>query len=437
MPGMIPFPHEWLSAPKYWYMSAIEAYRIFFQLLNRFLINIQDVTNQHTCLASLPDSIASDAAACAIQAGKLDKAVELLEYGQDLIVTNLQILRLPCSDEQQRKADSLLDEFCQINPEGSQEQAKLSRIAHIKKQWRNFLKPKLFSELRKANAEGPMIIVNTSTFRNNVLILHSGQGSPEHITLDGVHLNNMTNFSKVFQGIGEILHLPQHDSRATCPVNIGSLRNTESLLNIFNAPHGVFSLISSELADLRVPKHSRIWWMLPGKSTFLLCHAVVQEYISSYTTNLSALIDAWHQKAKDNATELPSLLAVGVEKYTKASSLPSVKEELDSIQELDLSQIKLNVTVLRNTDATKTNVLRKLQNHSSVHFACHGTLPDASHELHNPFDLALILSSDEELMLCEIMTSVAKTNSDSAFLSACHTVTTEQSKVHESHPVLQ
>jgi len=75
----------------------------------------------------------------------------------------------------------------------------------------------------------------------------------------------------------------------------------------------------------------------------------------------------------------PKLLVVGQPK-----TLPVVQKEVDYIQKLSDF---VSVNVLINADASRDTVLDRLQEHSWVHFACHGRLGDNSQPFHGSFEL--------------------------------------------------
>ncbi|KAJ7733898.1 CHAT domain-containing protein [Mycena metata] len=431
---------DWAHAPIEWHRSSVEAYVLLFQLLNLFLIAVPDVTNHHTCLASLPDSIVSDAAACAIQAGMLETAVELLENGQDLIMANLRILRVRhTTDKLQEANPRLAKEFVEIteqlehqslvfqagagysmSPAALEEGASDRRMAYLDGQvclqrtlldqlhnvvakirglgrvhdeaWSRFLQPASFETLRRAGAEGPVIILTFSTHRNDVLIIHGDPGVVEHLPLKNVSKEQMSALSTRFKA---------------------SVRARDQAQGVLDKlKETIFPPISEKLAALGLKKHSRVWWMLPGNSTFLPMHAASRRYVSSYTSNLSTLLHARRGDRKKESA--PTLLAVGVSEYTTAPNLEVVEQELDSIMHLSKKGV-IEVAVLRGNDAKKERVLKELHSHSSVHFSCHGALSQD-----DPFESALILSNDQKLTLRELTSSIAQTNSDLAFISACH-----------------
>ena len=82
-----------------------------------------------------------------------------------------------------------------------------------------------------------------------------------------------------------------------------------------------------------------------------------------------------------------------------------VQNEIDNVQQLGNF-----VDVIVGADATRDAVLHGLQQHSWVHFACHGHMGDDSQPFHG----------DDRLTLLNLI-PVKLPNAEFAFLAACHT----------------
>ena len=88
-----------------------------------------------------------------------------------------------------------------------------------------------------------------------------------------------------------------------------------------------------------------------------------------------------------------------------------VQNEIDNVQQLGNF-----VDVIVGADATRDAVLHGLQQHSWVHFACHGHMGNNSQPFHASFEL----HDDDHLTLLDLI-SVKLPNAEFAFLAACHT----------------
>ncbi len=90
---------DWIvKARQYHHTSIIRAYTMSLALLTRFLIATPSVELQHKFLRStaiIPKTLASDAAAAAIDASQLDTAVEFLEQGRTILWSEMRNFRPP------------------------------------------------------------------------------------------------------------------------------------------------------------------------------------------------------------------------------------------------------------------------------------------------------------------------------------------------------
>ena len=87
-----------------------------------------------------------------------------------------------------------------------------------------------------------------------------------------------------------------------------------------------------------------------------------------------------------------------------------VQEEIDIVQQLGDF-----VDVIVGTDASRDSVIDGLEQHSWVHFACHGHMGDSSQPFHASFEF----HDDDRLTLLDLM-PVKLLNAEFAFLAACH-----------------
>jgi len=149
--------------------------------------------------------LASDAAACAIAAGRLEQAVELLELGRSVLWNRLLETRTDLSDLYQRypQLAARLDEArAELDAPGSDAPLRRARRLRAALAWEqtvtevralpghaDFLRPAPFLSLRGAVQGGTAVIINLSDLRCDALVITaSGVGSvplPE-ITLKDV-----------------------------------------------------------------------------------------------------------------------------------------------------------------------------------------------------------------------------------------------------------
>ena len=272
-----------------------------------------------------------------------------------------------------------------------------------------FLETPSFDRLRTAASSGPVIIVNHSTWRSDILILL--HDAPPSLISTPQDFYKRTNALKA-----ELL-----ESRHKYGLDSKDYDDTLALVLA-----ELYTLIGQPVIDrlhqLQVPEQSRIWWCPTSVLCSLPLHAMgpipsddgerryfLDLYICSYTPTLSALIQSRHHETGTRSLDQPSVLLVA----QLDPSLPTVGGEIQVLQALDKAT---EVSTLVSETATPTAVIDSLHRHPFVHFACHGTL-----EAGKPFEAGFELhGNDARLTLLEIVRSNLPA-AELAFLSACHT----------------
>ncbi|KAH9999177.1 CHAT domain-containing protein [Russula compacta] len=267
----------------------------------------------------------------------------------------------------------------------------------------NFLTAPSFDTLRSAASGGPIIIINHSVYRSDILILlHDSPPS-------------LIPTSKGFYDHANGLKDRLLDARKKSGLNSKEYKHALAsvLADLYKL---VGQPVIERLHELEVPEQSRIWLCPTSVFCSLPLHAMgpipsgdglkryfLDIYIPSYTSTLSALVES---RKLDIQPSNPSLLLVA----QPDKSLPGVKGEIEVIQGLD---IEVESLILQ--DATTAAVIGGLKRHQLVHFACHGGL-----ETGKPFDASFKLHGDEHLTLLDIVQSRLPA-AEVAFLAACHT----------------
>jgi CHAT domain-containing protein len=263
----------------------------------------------------------------------------------------------------------------------------------------NFLKIVPFSTLQRAAAAGPVILINISNYRSDALIIQIDK-PPTLVTLPNVTPKQL------------ILLREQLDLARNQPMTESSKLICSILRDLWN---DIVSPVVNCLTQLAVPPRSRIWWCPTSTSCILPLHTaglyqakqsnfnLPDIYTSSYISTLSALTSA---RSNMIGSTVPKLLVIGQPKI-----LPVVQKEIDYIQ--GLSDFA-SVNVLMNADASRDTVLDRLQEHSWVHFACHGHLGDNSQPFHGSFEL----DDDDRITLLDLI-KARLPNAELAFLSVC------------------
>ena len=402
---------------------------------------------QHSTLTALPaysHDMPRDYASYQVEQGHLEQAIETLERGRVLLWSEMRRLRTP--------VDQLLDaepekghKFAAINRDleeltksiapslqlsmddavvddlraGDQFGCLLMRQRGLMKErdilisqiralpgFDRFLTFPLFDTLRSAASFGPVVIINHSEQRSDILILLH-DASPSLIpTPDDFYNRAITLKDKLLTARDED--------------GLNSSEYDEALASVLM---GLYELVGrpviERLRELQVQKGSRIWWCPTSVLCSLPLHAMgpipsddgklryfLDLYISSYTPSLSALIQSRNQNSGSRSSDLPSILLVA----QTDPSLPTVGSEIQVVQALDTE-----VTSLVSKDAIPERVLDGFHRHQFVHFACHGTL-----EVNKPFEAGFELHGGKRLTLLNIVRADLPT-AEFAFLSACHT----------------
>jgi len=428
--------------------SVIRAYSMSLRLLDRSLISYPDVDLQQKFLATaqIPKSLASDAAAAAIDAQDLEAAVELLDQGRAILWSKMEGYRCPL--DQLRQVDvQLADQFesvsvrlehlalssksgpmdSEIPTSLTRSEVQMRRCRILSEEWdkligqirkiegfSNFLQAIPFATLRTAAAEGPIILVNVSNYRSDAIILHI-DNPPILVTLPNVQPKHLTH-------LGEQLALARGLDAVPNPPKL----ILPTLRDLWN---NIVSPVHDCLTKLAVPQKSRIWWCPTSELCALPLHAagpyqpkqknLPDIYTSSYIPTLSALITARSNMVVGQSIA-PNLLLIG----QPGEGLENVQEEIDIIQRLGGF-----VDVIVGADASRDAVLRRLPQHSWAHFACHGHLGDNS----QPFHASFQLHGGSRLTLLDLI-QARLPNAELAFLSACHSaardLTTPDETIH-------
>ena len=192
-----------------------------------------------------------------------------------------------------------------------------------------FMKTPSFDTLRSAAMHGPVIIVNHSEWRCDILIvLHHMHPSlittPEYFYGRAIELRN------------RLVHARNNNPLESRQYQRALRFVLKSFYELVGQP------VINELRRLETPEQSRIWWCPTSVFCSLPLHAMgpipsddgvlryfSDLYITSYTPTLSALIDA--RKSSKSSFEKPSVLLVANPDDTLKDALP----EIWSVQRLN------------------------------------------------------------------------------------------------------
>jgi CHAT domain-containing protein len=267
-----------------------------------------------------------------------------------------------------------------------------------------FLKPPSFDTLRSAARHGPVIIINHSYWRSDIIIIR--HNSPPSL---------ITTSDDFFDQANELQNRLLRARKANPESNTyeNALRSVlEGLYELVGEP------VIKRLNELNVPEQSRVWWCPTSVFCSLPLHAMgpiqsdvdppryfLDLYIPSYIPSLSSLVESC-KPSTQTPVGRPSILLVA----HPDENMPAAPKEMKAVQAIDTK-----VTTLYLTKATPTAVLSRLRHHQFTHFVCHGILKSGK-----PFESSFKLHKGQPLQLLDIVRSQLP-NAEFAFLSACHT----------------
>ncbi|KAF8265317.1 CHAT domain-containing protein [Lactarius quietus] len=441
------FACEWaIVARRTQHPSVPSAYESAVSLMQAALLFAPTVQLQHAALAKSHDyhRMPLDYASYQVDQHRLEEAIVTLERGRALLWSEMRHLRASIDQLLQahpqlgneytainRELEELIksippshrlnldddaaDDLREADPFGRlllrqrrllKERNKLiSQILDLPG-FDNFMTSPSFDTIRAAASSGPIIMINHSKWRSDILILLHNT-SPFLIPTPDDFYDHANALKEKLSAARYKYGLDSNDYDETLAAVLADL------YNLVGKP------VIDRLRQLQVPEQSRIWWCPTSVFCALPLHAMgpipsdddekryfLDLYICSYTPTLSALLQSRGLNCGSRSSERPSLLLVA----QPDPSLPTVGGEIQVIQALDIEVISLF-----SEAATPAAVIDGFRHHQFVHFACHGTL-----EAGKPFEAGFVLYGEKRLTLLEIVRSHLPT-AEFAFLAACHT----------------
>ncbi|KAG2099598.1 uncharacterized protein F5147DRAFT_814041 [Suillus discolor] len=330
--------------------------------------------------------------------------LELVEQGRAVFWTQLARFSMP------------LDELS----------VSVSRIRKLP-DFSRFLLPPLFSDLQKAAEDGPVIIVNTSQYRCDTLIVLSNQ-NPVHVPI-GITHTEVSDLSSKFQSLSK---------------QFGSLDAQLKLVSILRKLwHGVVGPVVQALKVSNICPGSRIWWCPTAEFALLPLHAagayekkrdcLSHIYISSYTPTLATLVRARKQVSRDGSPQ--HFVAIGQGNPDGGKPLECVAPEIAIVAKC-LAPAVSSFTSLEDSNTHLRQQFSVLLKHTFLppEFSC-----SASLEPRSPL-LTLWIFCTSSAMLCDSSpTSSASPSQDYLMSLQSHTISSRKSlclNIHHSSTVL-
>jgi len=441
--------HNWTNnARRIRHQTTSTAYETSISLMQDTLLFAPTLETQHFNLVALRgicEKLPLDIASYEVGRGRLKKAIRALERGRALIWSELRGMR---TSIHQLEVDPkvvdphLAEEFTAVNreletlttsisagtvmngndrPEAGMGMDKFGRFVVRHRELlakRNelvskirtlpglegFLETPTFDTLRSAAAHGPVVIINHSKWRSDILIV-----------LRDAHPSLITTSDDFYN---HAIELRNRLLRTRKPHALDSKQYQRALRSVLKSLYELVGQpVVKELRRLKIPEQSRIWWCPTSVFCSLPLHAMgpipsndgvpcyfSDLYIPSYTPTLSALVEA--RKNSKLSSEKPSVLLVANPDDAMKQAWPEIR----FIQGLDTK-----VTTLLGEMAKPSAVMKGLRDHRFAHFVCHGNLVPEK-----PFDASFGLHEGNRLTLLDLVRSRLPT-AEFAFLSACHT----------------
>ncbi|KAF8998140.1 CHAT domain-containing protein [Cyathus striatus] len=448
------------------YTEAFTAYSVCFEILPQVVSLGQTINNRHTHLKSL-STLATEAAAVAIELGKISTAVEWLEQGRSIVWNQLNSLRSPFHELREAYpslADKLALASDRLQHAGSRAQVQLSikdisrgislqdeviQHQNLAQDWESlvntvrqlpafekFLLPLNFQEIMTSlPKDGYVVVINLDVLRCDALVLQHRASQPIHIPLERFDVDISENLRKELDIILKLHNLLVRDVRA------GRLAVTKSNSHGFEAVlKQLWQFVASPVLDrLNIKTRSdtppRLWWCTTGALSFLPIHAagiymsaamkapirVPDLVISSYTPTLSALFE---KKGHSKEQDFQGFLAICQPNTPDLPAIPKTEVEAELAMSLFNTE-KLKTLQLTGAAATRDKVLQEMGNYSWIHFACH-----ALQDEDDPTKSAIYLH-DAQLAISDIIQK-SLPHADFAFLSACQTATGDRKLSEEA-----
>ncbi|KAI9441133.1 CHAT domain-containing protein [Lactarius psammicola] len=457
LPVRVKIASLWATYARWTRHSSISAaYEMALSLVQNALLFAPTLQVQNATLAMKFDhyhAMPLDYASYHIELGQLKEAIQTLERGRALLWSEMRDLRTSVDQLLQahphlahkfaavnRDLEELTksippsldlnidndgaDDLMVVDPFGRllqkqrellKERNELISQIQVLPGFDDFLASPSFDTLCSAASYGPVIIINHSSYRSDILILLHDKTLSLISTPDDFFRRASALKDDLLDARNK--HTPDSD-----PYNKTLEYILKELYNLVGKP------VIDRLRQLKVPEQSRVWWCPTSVFCSLPLHAMgpipsddggdkryfLDLYIPSYTPTLSALILGSDRHEPGLPTSgLPSLLLVAhFDVPLPDASFSEAFEDVKVVQALDT---RLPIKSLISEGATTTSALDSLRDHQFIHFICHGTL-----EARKPFDAGFELHGNQRLTLLDIVRSHLPA-AEFAFLSACHT----------------
>ncbi|KAI1053732.1 hypothetical protein LB507_007472 [Fusarium sp. FIESC RH6] len=368
--------------------------------------------------------LASNAAAAALHAGRGPVvALKFLEQGRGVLATALEEMRTDVIELQARYPElsrrfvALRDELDTpvahdtFVPDGFDQQARASRrydagnklddlIAEIQQQpgFEEFLDAPTETELMAAAEYGPIVVINTSEYRCDAILVEQHQ--VRSVTLP----NDL-----------------EQEARNRDP------RTMETLEWLWDTvAHRILDALGfTHRHNSSLEKWPRIWWVATGIMTKFPLHAagrhddasasVLDRVMSTYSSSIRTIIQSRRRGQRETASDPSQALLVAMEHTPQQASLPFAAREIEVIRHLVKEMFLEPIEPGQHKDDVMTHLARC----KVFHFAGHGHT-----DSYDPMRSRLLLQDRKEnpLTVANLLEiNLRKHLPFLAYLSACGT----------------
>jgi tetratricopeptide (TPR) repeat protein len=439
-----------LAARAEHWTEAVRAYRTAIDLLEKVAPRGLDRSDQEHELIGITGA-GSRAAACCLQLGDTELAVELLEHGRGVLLsqaiatrTDLTALAERYPDVAERfislrdaldtdpglpVSDALRDLAAERRRRLAEDLDRVIGQARARPGFGKFLLPLTAGELRPAAGEGPVVLINVDEIRSDALVLTPDR--VRHVALPALSAANVREqVAEFLRALGELpdsagsaLAVPSEERLSAV---LGWLWDT-----VADPVLDELGLTGKPTADQPWP---RVWWCPTGLLSLLPLHAagyhgthrdatprtVIDRVVSSYTPTVRALMHSRRPTGPATA-DAGRLMVVAAWQAGGAPELTYAAKEVDFLR----NRFGTDATVLEGQDgaaaASYEHVHDALPRFPWAHFACH-----AMSRLDDPSASRLVLPPDQGGRELSV-TDIGRLNlerAELAFLSACSTAQT-------------